>query len=287
MRQLARGDRTMMQHVFVRAGLLHHLAAEGKRAGRGERDAPAFQARAGRAVNVIKLSRVRARVVDGFARGNVDVAAAAVELHVALGAHVTVCRVIARRIGVKIVILKMDFNAAAQRSYGSGFLALARIDDDRIFFADRQIRFLRRLGLSAGAGSFRRLAILRLVRRRGDDQMAVAGLRLICAWSALRKHGGKRRILPILFRRRRRIYAWLLRTRLACYYRRSEKEMTKKRRCDNKLVLGAHAVENQTGKFTRRFSKTKPALVRQPLTLWRNSQSSMTCPLCGQAQPCA
>src|SRR3954471_6552203 len=64
--------------------------------------------------------------------------------------------------------------------------------------------------------------------------------------------------------------------------------MTKQCRCDNKLMLGTHAVERQTGQvYTASFPKTKPVPVRLPPALWRIlSTRLMTCPICGKAYPC-
>jgi hypothetical protein len=120
---------------------------------------------------------MRARVVNGFSGGDVNVATAAIERDVAFGGDVGRGSIIGGAVSVEVVILEFDLNIAAQRVIVAGLFAFAGVDDDWMLFTDGQDRLARALRSGIIALLARCSAVLRRARRRrGDDGMASARL---------------------------------------------------------------------------------------------------------------
>src|SRR5262249_44684799 len=135
--------RTMVENVLLRAGLLHHFSGERNRAGGSQGYASAFETRPGGPVHIVELAGMGMNVVNTFAAGEMEVAAAAVEGDVALGSHATGRGIVGCGIGAKVIIAEMNGNVAAQSVDVPGPLAFIGIDDDRVLFAHRQVLLLR------------------------------------------------------------------------------------------------------------------------------------------------
>ena len=132
----------MMKDILLRSGLLHQLAGKRKRAAGGERNAAPFESRARGAAHIVKLSRLRMQVVSAFTAADVYVTTAAIQRNVALGGDVARGGIIGHQVAVKDIVGEMDLHVATQRVDLAGLLALPRVNDDRMLFADRHTTFL-------------------------------------------------------------------------------------------------------------------------------------------------
>src|SRR6266481_4515005 len=258
----------MMQDVFIRPGLLHHFAGKRDGAGRGQRDVSAPEAGAGGPGHVIELSRLAADVVGGVAGGNVHVARAAVKNRVSGDTGISRRAVVGDGIAVKDVVAEFDLDFAAKSVELARLLAFPGGDVNRLVWTDENLRL--RAGLTT------RLLAAFLARRLGLRCMHCRR----CAKHSMTRSALLRDIL----------HHSVLGKRLACHWGYAQKQVTNHARCDNKLKLGTHAVEDQPWQGTMAsFPKAKPGCLLGLLPRFSGELTirPMTCPVCGKPYPCA